>query len=86
MRLNSDYIVRRIMDETVLVPTGKAAESLSGIITVNSVGAFIIERIDLPEDELVAAIVAEYDVTAETARADMSDFIEEMKKNGVVTE
>lgn len=86
MRLNSDYIVRRIMDETVLVPTGKAAESLSGIITVNSVGAFIIERIDLPEDELVAAIVAEYDVTAETARADMADFIEEMKKNGVVTE
>lgn len=38
---NSQYILREIADEIVLVPTGEAAAEFNGLVTFNKTSAFL---------------------------------------------
>ncbi len=45
-KVNPDFIRRVIAGEQVVVPTGKAAESFSGMMSLNEQGAFIWEKFE----------------------------------------
>ena len=45
MKIKYDFSVREIAGDFVLVPLGEAALQLSGMITTNEVGAFLIEQL-----------------------------------------
>ena len=86
MRAARDYIMREIAGDTILIPSGSAAQKFNGLITVNELGTFIwnVLREDVTLDELVGRITEVYEVDAETARADAEEFLDELRKVGAL--
>ncbi len=88
MRAVKDFIMREIAGETILIPSGSAAKKFNGLITVNELGAFIWNALseDLTLDALTERITEAYEVDAATARADASEFLDELRQVGALEE
>lgn len=86
MRRSEDYLLRTIAGETILIPTGAAARQLSGLVTLNELGAFIWQQLadDCTLDTIAARITAEYDVDDATARADAENFLQYLHEIGAL--
>lgn len=86
MKLKSTIILRKIAGETILVPVGEDAVRVNGLITVNEVGALICEQLkeERTVDAVVAAVTAQFDVDAQTARADIASFIHTLEENDLL--
>ena len=85
---NEDFVFRRIVEEMVLVPIRQNVAALASIYTLNELGAFIWEQLESPRShaELEEAILAEYEIDAETVRTDLASFIEALLRIGAVEE
>ena len=83
---NPDYVFRKIVDETVLVPIHHDVGNMDCIYTLNGVGAFVWHLLAEPatQTELHAAIMAEYDVDADVSAADLQGFLNEMTAIGAI--
>ena len=77
-RRNPDYIYREVADEAVLVPTGKAAESFFGIVSINSTGAFLWKALEYEHsiEELREMFAREYELEMEQSLQDVTEFLE----------
>lgn len=86
MKKNNEFILRNIAGEVVLVPTGIITQNFNGLITLNSVGAFIWEHLEVAKDkeELVKLILDEYDIDEETAKRDTEAFLEMLLKFNMI--
>ena len=86
MKLKLEFVLREIAGDLLLIPAGKTALDLNGMLTLNEVGADIWKL--LPEvgteDELVARLLEDYDVDEETLRADVSEFLDTLRGLGIV--
>ena len=49
MKRNTDFMLRDIAGEVILVPTGAATQQFNGMITLNEVAAFIWKNLDESE-------------------------------------
>lgn len=88
MRIEKEFILREIAGDYVIVPTGKTALEFNGLITVNELGAFIWKKMqqDIAEDNLVSAILDEYEVKEETARNDVKEFLGKLEEYNILKE
>ena len=88
MKLDKNFVLRRVVDNAVLVPFGQKMIDFNGMISLNKVGAFLAEKLqeETTLEALVAAVVEKYDVDAETAAADVSRFLDELRANKALTE
>lgn len=86
MKINKDFMIREIADETVLVPTGKASQNFNGMISINEVGSFILHNIEdcKNEDEIISRVIDEFEVDENMAREDTREFIEQLLEIGVI--
>ncbi len=77
MRISKDFIIKKIMDDYIVVPTGKEMVDFNAMITLNETGAFLWERLqeEKTENELVEELCAEYDVSSDVAAQDIADFL-----------
>ncbi len=82
------FVVRQIAGETIAIPAGAAARELSGLLALNGSGLFLFEllREDRSEESLVRALLEEYEIDAATAQADVSEFLEILRSNGILVE
>ena len=77
MKIKSDYILKKIAGNYVVVPVRKRAVDFSGIIKLSESGAFlwaILEK-GAEREDLVAALLDEYAVDEATAAADVDRFV-----------
>ena len=81
MKLKKEFILREIVGEAVLVPIGNSVSRFNGLITVNEMGKFIWENIEVAkdEDELLEKILDEYDVERDVAKKDLDEFLQKLK-------
>ena len=86
MKVKLEFVAREIAGETLLVPVGKTALELNGMLTLNELGAELWKRIPdcASEEELVQGIVADYDVEPERARADVAEFLNKLRSLGIL--
>lgn len=86
MQVSKDYLLRTIAGETILIPSGAAAQKFKGLVTVNAIGAFIWDVLREPTDldGLLERITAEYEVDAATARRDAEEFLSELRRIGAL--
>lgn len=77
-----NLVVKEIGDEKVLIPLRSSVADMEQIYTLNETAAFIWEKMDgnTNLDEIIRNLVEEYDVDYETARADVEDFVNEMRE------
>lgn len=78
--------MRQVAGEYVLVPTGETATKLYGLMTLNESGVMLWQKLqsECSEDDLVAALKAEYEVDEATARQDVEKFIAKLTEVGVL--
>ncbi len=88
MKLNSEFVLRRVVDSAVLVPFGKKMVDFNGMISVNKVGAFLVELLqnETTLDQLVDAAVERFEVDRETASNDVARFLDQLRSNGALDE
>ena len=67
----------------MVVPTGEIS-NLNRMITLNGTGKFLWEKLAVgaEKDELVDALLAEYDVDRERAERSVTAFVEKLKDHG----
>lgn len=77
---NPDFIFRRIVNETVLVPIHQDVADMDCLYTLNEVGASVWGKLDRPatQAELRSGLLEEYDADPEMLAADLESFLAEM--------
>ena len=81
-------MLREVAGYFVVVPIGEGALDFNGVINLNESGAFLWNTMtkDVTEAEMVSALLGEYDVDEERAKADVMAFVKKMKDAGLVEE
>lgn len=86
MRASRNLIIREIAGEYILIPVGEAALKIHGMINLSESAAFLWKKLqnDCTEEDLVDALLAEYDIDHETAVTDVHDLLQRMYSIGVI--
>lgn len=86
MRVEKDFVLRKIAGEFIIIPTGKTTLNFNGLITANEVGAKLWEMLqeEVTFDDLVAGILNEYEVEESIAREDIQEFLDELTRGGIL--
>ena len=81
MKIKKGYVVRTVAGESVVVAVGEASKNLKGYIKLNDSGRTLWDKLvdGAEKEELLGAILSEYKVDEQTARADIDRFIEILK-------
>lgn len=85
MKIKSGYLIREIAGAHIVVPAGEQVAEFNGLMTLNETAAFIWNILvdGAEEDEIVKAIVDEYDVSQSVATNDVKKVIELLKSYNV---
>jgi len=81
MKLKNGFVLREVAGEIIVLPSGDDMD-LNRMITLNDTGRFIWEQLqnDTDVDSIVAALLGEYDVAEDKARANVDAFIARLKE------
>lgn len=81
MRRSDKAMARRVGDEIVILDVDSGR-----YFGLNEVGAFIWDRIEPGVDraELIAAVVAAYDVDTQQAEGDINDLLSDLTDRGLI--
>ncbi len=82
MKIKPGFILKTVAGETVALPTDGVTD-LDMMISLNHSARFLWEKLTVgaEEDELVAALLEEYEVDEPTARASVRAFIAKLQEN-----
>ena len=88
MKLIEGFCIRKILDETVIIPTGKAGHCLTGLISVNETGEILFELLQTEQtiESLVEALLSEFEVEKDIAKADVEAFVKVLNENKMLEE
>lgn len=80
MKIKDNFLLRQVADTWVVIPIGQEMLDFNGMLHLNETGAFLWEKLSegADTDALVAALTAEYDVSAEEAKADVLAFCQKL--------
>ena len=86
MKINKEYVLREIAGDYIIIPVGKTVLEFNGLITVNEVGVFLWNMLqkEVSMDDLVKAVLSEYEVEEAVARADIQEFLDKLIEAGVL--
>ena len=86
MQIKPGFMLKNVAGSHIVVPVGENSVNFNAMITLNESGAFLWEKLagEQTEDQLVAALTAEYEVDEATARRDINKFIEIIKGAGLI--
>ena len=86
MKFKKEFMLREIVGETVLIPTGETAANFNGLISVNELGRFIWDNYEKAEDEdeLLNFILEEYEVERNVAKADLDEFLQILRDAEII--
>ena len=86
MKIKEGFVLRNVVDEFIVMPTGDNIAKFEGAVVLNEVSAFIFKQLENPvsRDDLLAAMLNEYDVDEATAAADLDALLEKLAEMGVL--
>ena len=85
MKIKNGFILRKVPGMNLVMPTGKNVKEFNGSLMLNDTGTFIFEKLQkgsTPE-ETAQALTQEYDVTLDTASADVQNTVASLIEAGV---
>lgn len=86
MKIKPGYLLREVAGNTVAVPLGDGSVNFNGMITLSETGALLWRKLEggATEDELVSAMLEEYDIDDTIARRDIKAFTDKLLKAGIL--
>ena len=88
MKIKPEFEIVNVADDYMLVPVGDQIEQFNGTVVLNEVSAFLLNqmRTDVSKEELISALISEYDVEEDVAREDVEKTLAKMIETGIVYE
>ncbi len=88
MQIREGFTLRNVLDEHMVMPTGDNIGTFAGTVVLNDVSAFVYEQLKMPvsRDDVLAAILAEYEVDEETAAKDLDALLAQFRELGLIEE
>lgn len=88
MRIKEGYVLRPVAGNNVVIAIGKEAINFNGIVTINGAGAFLWDKLvnGAEKDEMLAAMLAEYDIDENTAKHDIDEFLDKLNEAELLCE
>ena len=86
-RKNESFVFRKIEAETILVPIKDNVGDMGSLYNLNEVAAFVWEQLDGKKSlrDIKHRLVEEYEVSAEEAEDDLSEYIAQLTEIEAVT-
>ena len=86
MKIKQGFMLRKIAENNVVVAIGRATLDFSGLITLNTSGAFLwsLMQEEITLDELTKKMCEKYEIDFETASKDIEEFISKLKGAGII--
>lgn len=83
MKLKPGFVMRDIAGETIVVPSGDELK-LNMMITLNGTGKLLWQKLEAGAtmEDLVQAMLAEYEVDEQTARTGAEAFVAKLQERG----
>ena len=88
MKRKDNSILKKLGNRFMILPLSDHNISADVILYTNEVGAFIYNHLEneTTREDVLAAILAEYDVDRETALKDLNAFLDSMKEKGLLND
>ena len=89
MKIKSGFVLEQVGGSYLACATGSLAASFSGLVRLNETGAYLWRMLadaDLSRDELLSAMLKEYDAPEETLLRDIDAFLAKLSDNGILDE
>ena len=89
MKINENYLLKKIAGKNIVVPVGDAAKNLNGMITLkNDSSLYLWEcfKEDTTADIVAGKISEEFGLDIETAKSYVNNFIDKLTPYGVFGE
>lgn len=86
MKIKGEFVLREIAKEYILVPVGKTAIKMNGMITLNEVGVFIWNKLqeECTSEELLNAVLDEFEIDEKHAKSDLNEFLQQLKEADLI--
>lgn len=86
IKAKSGFVLKNVTDGYILMPTGDNTGKNKGTVLLNNVSALVWEKLQKPvsRNDLLRAILDEYEVEKDTAAADLDVLLEKLKSFGVL--
>ena len=88
MKIKNGFICRQVGGNNVVVATGAQSKIFNGVIKLNESGLVLWNKllVGVEKNELVDALLAEYDVDRTVVEADVDKFLKELRDAGAIEE
>lgn len=86
MKIKDGFMLREIAGTWVVIPLGQRVIEFNGMMSLNESSVLLWNKLlkGATMDELVQAILSEYDIDEKTAKADIQEFIDQINTKGLL--
>lgn len=86
MIIKKELLKREVAGESFLIPMGKTVYDYNGMFILTELASFIWDLLPQAqnEEEILQAILDEYDVEEAVARADLQNFMDRLRSMDVI--
>ena len=88
MKIKNDFILRKMDDMCIVVAVGESAKEFNGVINLNSTSEFMWNKLaaGCTREELIEAMLEEYDAPGEIIESDVDKVLETLRKENILDE
>ncbi len=88
MKIKKGFVLRSVVDEYMIMPTGENIARFDGTAVLNEVSAFVFRQLEnaVSREDLLAAMLAEFDVDEQTASRDLDVLLTRFRELGLLEE
>lgn len=81
MKIKDGFMLREVAEQWVVIPLGERVIEFNGIMTLSESGAILWKLMEnnATEEELIRAVLEEYNIDEETAKKDIHEFVFSLK-------
>lgn len=86
MKIKENFVLRQIAGTWVVISLAEATVDFNGLLTLNESGLMLWKLIEKgsTREQLASALTEEYEVSYETALADVDEYLEKLNKAGCI--
>lgn len=86
MKIKDGFVLRNVVDEYMVMPTGENIAEFEGAVVLNEVSAMLFKLLEksTSREDLLTAMLNQYDVDEETASTDLDEVLETFEQIGLL--
>lgn len=87
MKIKSGFVIQKVGGSYLAVATGERAREFRALVRLNGTGAFLwnaLSGTDKTDEDLLSALLAEYEVEEEIAKRDIAAFKKTLAEAGIL--